>query len=339
MSKTQIFIDSQRGSKQFELKIVDLNKIKLDPTNVRFIHLAKIMTDKEIENYIWSEPDTKVLYKQIVSSGGLSDIPFLTTDFVVREGNRRIVCLRKAKEALAAGEIVENIPANSFDKIQVNIFEKAVSQEEIDIMLARWHVTGKKEWDALNQANHIWKMYNNRGISYDRICDLIGISKGQVIQKCKAYEYTVEYMNSSKDSDIKKFSFFEELYKKKDLRNWILSTDNKENFFKWVKEGKFNVTGARDVRKLPEIMNDKDAFNALTGKNGTIEKAILELQLKNPALSSGTFRAVENAIYALQALPRSEYEAIPKKPNEVKMLLNLHKELVSIFNNLKIKIS
>ena len=338
MAKSLIYIDVEQGPRSIHQEEVPTEKLRLDPENVRFRHLNKVMNEKEIEEYIWNEPDSKILFKQITASGGLSELPYVTPEYLVKEGNRRIVCLRKANEMQKTGQLDGKLPKDAFDKVQVNVFNDGIPPEQIDVLLARWHVTGKKEWDALNQANHIWKMYHERGMSFERIRDLVGLSKGQVIQKCKAYEYTIAYMKEMEDDDIKKFSFFEEMYKKKDLRDWVeKNPTNLKRFYLWVKDGKFNVTGARDVRRLPEILNDEEALSAFDGKNGNLEKAVFELQKKNPAISSWTFKSIEDATNALRTMPRQEYEAIPEKEAEVRMLKTLHKEIEKIFDRLSIK--
>jgi hypothetical protein len=338
MPKSLMFIDAEHGPRPYHQEEVPVEKLRLDPDNVRFRHLDKVMTSEEIQEYIWNEPDTKVLFKQITASGGLSEPPYVTADYLVKEGNRRVVCLWKANELQKIGQLDGKLPKDAFEKVQVNVFEEGISPEEVDVLLARWHVTGKKEWDALNQANHIWKMYNERGVSFERIRDLVGMSKGQVIQKCKAYEYTIEYMKATGDHEIKKYSFFEEMYKKRELREWVQKNPTSlKRFYGWVKDEKFNVSGAKDVRRLPEILNDEQALAAFDAKTGNMERALFELQKKNPAISSSTFKAIEDAIYSLHTMPRHEYEAIPEKEAEVRMLKTLHKEIEKIFDRLGIK--
>lgn len=339
MKTAKIHIDSELGAKQYHQEEIDIEKLRLDPNNVRFRHLSKVMTDSEIEEFIWNEPDTKILFKQITSSGGLSESPYITSDLLVKEGNRRVVCLRKANQLQREGKLDTKLSPDAFEKVTVNMFDEKLSDQEMDVLLARWHVTGKKEWDALNQANHIWTMYNERGMTYERIRDLIGMSKGQVIQKCKSYEYTIDYMKITSDQDIKKYSFFEEMYKKKEARDWFeKNPSNKNRFFEWIKNGRFDVSGAKDVRRLGEILNDEEAMEAFDGEDGSFEKALFELQKKNPAISSSTFRSVEEAIRALNNMSRFEFETISKEQNKAIMLKTLHGEIEKIFQRLQIKL-
>jgi hypothetical protein len=85
-----------------ELMYVPLDKIKLDPKNVRFRHLFQELSDEEMEKTIWGEQFTRNWYTEIKYAQGLSEKPALQSladHYVVREGNARIVCLRKLKKA------------------------------------------------------------------------------------------------------------------------------------------------------------------------------------------------------------------------------------------------
>ena len=56
---------------------IPLSFLKLDPNNARFKHVDKILTDKEIEEKISEEPDSKSLLREIKFSRGLSEQPFV----------------------------------------------------------------------------------------------------------------------------------------------------------------------------------------------------------------------------------------------------------------------
>ena len=79
-----------------------LDSIRLDPENPRFRDIlllgGKSYTDKELEEQIWQEDDTKDLFNAIKASKGLQEQPLITKDGIVKEGNRRIVCLRKLRK-------------------------------------------------------------------------------------------------------------------------------------------------------------------------------------------------------------------------------------------------
>jgi hypothetical protein len=335
---TSIRIDRGHGARETKIADFPAEKLRLDPENVRFRHIKKVLPDRDMEKLIWDEPDTKMLLKAIIASGGLSSRPIITPDGVVKEGNRRTVCIRKIRELISKGEL-DHLSEETFKAVECEMLPADISQKEVDIYLARVHVSGVKEWDALNQAEHIWRMHQDRGMTFDEIRDLLGISKGKIVQKLRAFEWTVDFMKARPDkADIKKFSFFEELYKRPALRKWV---DNDPTalpkFFNWVAAEKFNITGARDARILPEILENKDALRALDGPRGDMRQALALLQEGRPELSSPTFEAVSAAIKALKSIGREEYRSIPEKPPQVKMLKELYGELCGTFKELGIK--
>src|SRR5690242_3913577 len=135
---SQIHLDGRKGNKISEQEWL-VEKLRLDPQNVRFKHLEKLMSDFQIEDYIWQESDTKDLFRAIVASGGLSEKPFITAEGVVKEGNRRLVCLRKAREA-ARGKKLDGVAPDAFDKVTVEVFEEGINPAQMDLWLARVHV-------------------------------------------------------------------------------------------------------------------------------------------------------------------------------------------------------
>ena len=338
MVKTMMHLRVEAGGISIETRPLALEELKLDPDNVRFKHYRRPLTDAEMERIIWDEPDTRDLFRAIVASGGLSERPYVSSDLVVLEGNRRVVCLRKAKEMQAQGNLDPSIPADAFDPVDVEVFLKGVSPVDLAVARARWHVSGKKQWDALNQANHLWEMYYERGLSYDRIRDFLGMGKASIIQKVNAYEATINYLKTTGDTDIKKYSFFEELYKNRRARRWAEQDPaNLDQFFQWVKEGRLNRTGAKDVRQLMDVLDDPDARRVFEAEDGDMVKAVFELQAKNPAINSPTFAAIERAIWALRRMPREEYEAIPENEAQLAMLKELEKEISDAFEHLDIE--
>ena len=62
MAKSLIYIDVDHGPRPIHPEEVSIDKLRLDPENVRFRHLNRVMTEKEIEEYIWNEPDSKILF-------------------------------------------------------------------------------------------------------------------------------------------------------------------------------------------------------------------------------------------------------------------------------------
>jgi len=334
MARGRMHLRAEAGALPTEIREVPLSELRLDPDNVRFKHYQRPLTDAEMEHIIWGESDTRDLLRAIVASGGLSERPYVSTNLVVLEGNRRVVCLRKAKEMQAEGKLDPSLPADAFDTVQVEVFLNGVTPIDLAVARARWHVSGKKEWDALNQANHLYDMYYKEGLSYERIRELLGMGKAKIIQKVKAYQAMSDYMKATGDTDINKYSFFEELYKNRRARQWAEDSANLAQFFEWVKEGKLNRRGAKDVRDLMDVLEDPLIRQVFEEEDGDMATAMVVVQFKNPAMSSRTFAAIERAIWALRRMPREEYEAIPANEAQVAMLKELEKEISDAFEHL-----
>src|SRR5947209_8659370 len=97
-------IDRQKGVRITNIQLVPLDNLKLDPRNVRFRHIRKVLKDRDMEKHILAEPETKHLMKAIIASGGLSTRPIVTEQGIVKEGNRRIVSMRKIVVSIDNGE-------------------------------------------------------------------------------------------------------------------------------------------------------------------------------------------------------------------------------------------
>ena len=95
--------DIMIGGKRLPIKdeIAQIDDLKLDVKNPRLHSELGLLarngqvTEAEIEEKIWEQNDTKQLLQQILADGGLIEPPFVRSDNVVSEGNRRLVCLRK----------------------------------------------------------------------------------------------------------------------------------------------------------------------------------------------------------------------------------------------------
>jgi len=321
-------IDRQKGVRITNIQVISLTDLRLDPRNVRFRHVGKVLKDKDMEKQILDEPETKQLIRAIIASGGLSTRPIVTEEGVVREGNRRVVSLRRIVTLIDKGELPE-LQRKDFEKIECEVLPKATTEREIDIYLGRVHVSGVKEWDAINQAQHIWSLYHERDLSLDEIRDFLGLGKGTILQKLRALEWTSEFMKEyPTKADIKKFSFFEELYKKKQLRQWVADDPSRlAIFFEWVAEGKFDETGAKDIRKLPEIMAHDKAWKVFQSAGGKLSVALRKVYQGRPELTSPTFEAINSAMEALKNIGLEEFKNIPNDPARLEMLTALHQKI------------
>lgn len=327
-----------------ELIYIPLSKLKLDPKNVRFKHLDSSLTDKEIEQWISDEADTRSLLREIRFSNGLSEKPFVqeTNDgnYLVIEGNRRTVCLRKIAEEIKSGKEKE-ITISNVDPVQCIVIPKDVSEKWLAIFLARIHVSGKKDWAALNQSAHVYDLIHKHDYQYDDVANAISISKTTVTQMIKAYETTLKYRSKYPDDDLwlRRYSHFEELWKKKTLKEWANDPHNLDMFMKWVHDNQFPM--AIKVRKLDPIIQDgKDAYKAIK-KGATIDEAveILRNHEQKRTITAKIADEVEDKVNEFQELlqnfPRGKMKELAKDHEKMKRFEALYKEFGQIIKDIK----
>lgn len=331
----KLHITREHQDVETTIESVAVEELRLDPENVRFKQIEGVLRDEEMHKLIWDEPETRVLQRTILASGGLSERPILTADRVVKEGNRRIVCLRRLRQMAQSGEL-EGVSRNMFDTVECEILPRDVSKLDLDVYLARIHVVGKKPWEALNQAAHIYELYHDWDQSYEAIREYLGIGKAEVIKRNKAYEATVVYLKEYPGrGDIRHFSYFDELFRGTKTRKWAEAYPvNLKKFSVWLAAGK--ITDSKHVRFLPEVLNDPEAITILDSEGGTMEEAIALLAEKKPAIQSQVFRAVDAATQLLDGMPLHEYRRLADNEPQINMLRSLHRRLTDIFNDLEV---
>jgi len=311
--------------------IVDLDKLKLDLTNIRYQHIGGIVNDKKMEDLIWKEPSTKGLCERIKSARGLYEEPIIDSDNLVLEGNRRIVCLRHLKIKTHKDEL-PGIKKDAFDKIKCRMIPANTPDLEKKLFLASIHVKTKLQWPAFNKAKQIYDLSTFHNLSYDKLAKHLTMGKATVIKTVNAYEETHKYGEQYPDDKFwyRRYTYFEELFKKRNLKEFSKIQQNRDKFAKWVYEGKFK--DVRDVRILAQIMEDEDALR-LFEKHGLVE-ALKFLENKNPALKSKEFRQIQKMIEVLRFFPRKELIKTASDSHRREMILKLKKEVDLLVNDI-----
>lgn len=338
--RVEIAVGGRRAEGTME-KIL-LSQLRLDPMNVRFKHLEKELAEAGIERHIWEEEDAKTLHKQIKIAGGLMEPPVVLQtsegQYVVKEGNRRVVCLRRLSKEAHEGRLAKEgyqYSKDHFDEVQCIVLPQNLTQKDVDSLIGTRHVSGPKEWATLNRAWYIYEMYNRDNMDYDEIRQVLGFGKGTVIRMVKAFEKTMDYGKKHPEDKawFRKFTYFDELFKKPQLREWIdQDPGNAEKFIEWVASGKFD--DVRDVRILPDVMKDQDAVKVFKSDHGTISKARDILSQKDPSVSSETFATIKKTIETLQSIPRSEFIQTTRDSSRLRLLKELRREVDSLLQDI-----
>jgi hypothetical protein len=305
------------------------DQLELDPRNPRVQYLVGQMagnvTPARLDEMIWAKDQVKALAQSIYQNGGIREAiivePKGKNKYLVREGNSRTVCNRHLSEQHPGDERFAFVPAQ--------VFEQHMSEEDIAVVLADLHVAGKIRWDAYEQAKHIHDLFHVYGKPYDWLSDHLRISKSKISEHLAAYKATTDYLQvHPAPVNIKKFSLFQELMKKKELRErYNDSAEFRQQVYGWLEKDR--ISDAKQMRSLPDILENTDATKALNSHG--FDEAAKVLITNDPSRGSDLFHAVKTATAALNAAPASDIQDL-KSGNAQKliMLRNLKRSLEDI---------
>lgn len=310
---------------------------ELDPKNPRIQYMigqkAGIVSENELDHLIWEKDAVKALAQSIFQNGGVYE-PIIVqkkgSKFVVREGNCRKV---------ADSHLLEQHPKDQrFSMLPAMVFEgDALSEEDLAILLADMHVASKIRWDAYEQAKHVFDLFHVYGKTFDWLSNHLRLSKSKITELLSAYQATTDFLKiHPAPSNLRKFSFFQELMKKKDLRErYKEEPEFKQKFQKWLADLK--ITDSKQVRDLPAILANPEAAKALD-KSG-IEQASKVLIRNDPSLESDLFWAVKNATEKLKMAPASDIQDL-KSGNTQKLLMlrNLYRAVDDLATLAEVKL-
>jgi hypothetical protein len=304
---------------------VAVSDCELDVGNPRIQYLigqrASTLSQGEVDELIWEKDAVKALAQSIYQNGGVYE-PIIVQrhgkKLKVREGNCRLVGCR---------HLLEQYPNDrKFMMMPAMIFDVDLTEEDLAVLLADMHVAGKIRWDAYEQAKHVHDLFSVYGKTYDWLSNHLRLSKSKINELLSAYRATTEFLsNHPAPGNVRKFSLFHELMRKKDLRQrYSDDLAFKQSFHRWLTEEK--LTDSRQVRNLVQILDNPEATKKLTDK-GFVE-ATKVLIRDDPSLESDLFWSVKSATEKLKAAPASDIQDL-KAGNAQKliMLRNLHRAI------------
>jgi hypothetical protein len=330
-------------------KRVPLASLHLDATNPRLKHevlmgdaQGRTLTESQIEQILYKFDAVKKLYRSIVASGGLSEALWVSKSGRVYEGNERLVALRKLARDLHGAQhqrlFTESVVGRLEELIShvpVKVLPDDITEAELDILLARLHVSGKDEWPAFNQAAHIHKMHHEDGFDIENMAELLGVSKAWIYMRLRAFEWAKSFMAEYKVNDLSIYSFFEEAYKinaKLRRAGFDLDRDETMRLFHRMILSK-ELQWAIDVRKLPKMLeNDKTRDLILAGKVREARKILPQF---DPSEFSPRLAALVRAKEQLAKLDREDMRMIKENAGYQRILTDLSKDIQTVVSQAK----
>jgi hypothetical protein len=304
------------------IAIAPVSWLRPDPSNKRLYSKSKEkyggepLTPEECFEELWKLSSVKELYNGILLAGGLTEALYVTHTGTVREGNERLTALNAIQEGLENGLFTEEGERDRLmellDNIPVKVLPREISEKEMSLMLADWHLGGKDPWPAMNQAEHIYDMNHNKGITVSEISYRLRKSRTWIHQRIKAYTWTREHFErGNRWQETKEFSYFEELYKQKkklaekgfDVEG---NPDDLYQFMDWVTEKQ--IPRALDVRKLSKVLEFEPTRDLLYEGNG--KQAFIDLKFHDASETSPRFAAIKRMNNQLDKMTWQEYNMI-----------------------------
>lgn len=269
---------------------IPLETLQLDPKNPRIANTVSLelgseveKLDPAIEDLLWSDPDVRDLYRQVWGNGGLIERIIVRANSVVAEGNCRLVVYRKLHAKFPADTRWQRIPAR--------VLPEEIRERDIALLLGQMHVMGKNEWTPFEKAGHVYKLHREYVLTQEEIASRLRMSKSKVNQLIRAFEamQTIYLHKYQQPGSVRKFSYFEELFKKPELREWATSGEaNVQVFADWV--GTEKISQGIHVRDLGKILKNPEALKVFEEHGFAAARKLLEED--DPAISSPLFKTM-----------------------------------------------
>lgn len=339
-----------------EKGIVNIEYLKFDKLNSRLPkRLQGITDDAKVIDYMVKNGNILELMKSIAETGYSEAEPLLVVldnsdnKYIVVEGNRRLTAVKLlnnpklAKVRMASIDEIVKEAVSIPEEIPVIIYS---SRELILDYLGYRHITGVKDWGALEKARYLDQLYHvhcndeNRSYIYKKLAKMIG-SKSDYVSKLhqalKLYNLANDeaYYGADITEEEISFSWITTAIGYSEIANFLNITEdiaqiNQENYkklFLWMFDRKKRVIGdSREISKLASIVAQDTSLKKLeTGS--TVDEAILytsvpsEVFLEMLKNARKSLRQAKDAIEQLSEEPSGSRDILDEITKIVKTIV------------------
>ena len=204
-----------------------------------------------------SESGTTIsVLKDSIRSTGCISQPIIVNhtrgEYIVIEGNTRLMIYKEFASTGVKGDW-SYIPALVYEDM---------SEEQKHSVRLQSHIVGPRAWNPYSKAKYLKKLRDEDLLSTERIIDICGGKKQEIIEMINAYDDMEQYYRPKiGDSfDPRQFSAFRELNAVK-KRVFALESrgHSKDDFANWIIDGK--IGEAINVRRIAEVFNNDQLYN------------------------------------------------------------------------------
>lgn len=317
-----------------------LDQLLLDPNNPRFSELGEelntIPENRFFESKIQSTTKEK-MKSSIFDVSELKDtiktVGFLPMDrivvrkwrgtatdgidrYVVIEGNRRITALKWLIDLHENGkETFSEEQLNNLTQLDGLLLDDKMAPETATLILPGLrHVSGVKEWGAYQKAKAIHAL-RKAGLSPQESAQSLGLSTRAANTSYRCF-LALEQMKADEEfgefAIPKMYSYFEESFKRPEVKNWLNWDDEKERFvneehtkefYSWMIPAQDDespkLPEAKSVRDLGTIIKDDQALSVFRSADGSLTRALAKYEVDHPEEWLPKVLAASNAINSL----------------------------------------
>jgi len=305
-------------------QVIQLHDLLLDPNNPRFSELGEELntipegrfSDEKVQTNTF-EKMKDPLFDAAELRDTIKTLGFLPMDrivvrkwkgstpdgrqkYVVIEGNRRLTALKWLIALHDVGkETFDKDRLENLTNLNCLVLDDAVVSTTASLILPGLrHVSGVKEWGAYQKAKAVHALRKS-GMSPQESAQSLGLSTRAANAAYKCF-LALEQMNDDEEygeyAQPKMYSYFEEIFKRPNVRSWLNWSDeeekfnNQENlaeFYSWmIPQGEDNsspkLPEAKSVRDLSQIISDDNALNILRSPEGSLSRAIARYEVDHP---------------------------------------------------------
>jgi hypothetical protein len=302
---------------------VDLNDLLLDPNNPRFSELGEELNsvpesrfaDPKVQAHTFDKMrdqrfDVNELRDTIKTLGFLPmdrivvrrwKVASDPAKYVVIEGNRRVTALRWLIQLHDNGkETFTEERLQNLQRIDCLVLDDTLAPPSAILVLPGLrHVSGIKEWGPYQKAKTVHALRKG-GMSPQEAAQSLGLSTRAANNAYRCF-IALENMKANEEfgeaTDPRMYSYFEEIFKRPDVKTWLAWSDETEEFieaervnefYSWIVpsgedgDGSPKLPEAKNVRDLASIVQDENALSVLRGPDGTISRALARYQVDHP---------------------------------------------------------
>lgn len=319
---------------------LNLSDILLDPNNPRFSELGESYGEIPESRFADQKVQANTFDKMRHSTFAVAElrdtiktVGFLQMDrivvqswhhadhgtkYVVLEGNRRVTALKWLISLEEIGkETFDDDSRENLTKLECLLLDKDIAPTTAHLILPGLrHVSGIKEWGPYQKAKAVHNLRVNGGLSPQEAAQSLGLSTRAANN---SYRCFLALENMASDEEFSEFakpdmySYFEELFKKPQIRNWLSWDDTKESFeeeanlhefYSWIIEPDddnhvHKLSELKSIRDLAKIITDDAAMSVFRSNEGTLTRAIAKYEVDHP---EDWFPKITAATSALKSL-------------------------------------